>query len=467
MECRRAYGLDPQAIQPQWEKFVESDVISWIVLAAALLLIGLAAAAEIALSAVNRSEVRRRSEEGDRRAALLNEQLSDPVQFWLTVMLIKTLGVVAAGVAAGFMLLTHSGAFGMVGGILATWLILAAVQIAVRSLVLRAPKAIAFALAPFLRAITMIFSPVTFFLYRAGLRLSGEDQAESDESIFMSEDGLRFLMQVNDEESEIQESEKQMIASILEMDETVAREVMVPRIDMVAVEVNTTLHEALETIIEAGHSRIPVYEGHVDVIAGVLYAKDLLKCFRDNRTDAPIRELLRPAYFIPASKKISALFREMQQQRTHLAIIVDEYGGIAGLVTFEDMLEEIVGDIQDEYDIHEQAYFQPTGEHAYLLNSRLDIDSLAELLDIDLSEEDADTVGGLIYSHLGHVPEQGESLELAGWRFTVLSVDGRRINQVRVERILSPLQPMEEKSPPNRVRNQKSVLNQSSVANQS
>ncbi len=114
------------------------------------------------------------------------------------------------------------------------------------------------------------------------------------------------------------------------------------------------------------------------MIVGVLYAKDLLKCFRDNRTDAPIRELLRPAYFIPASKKISALFREMQQQRTHLAIIVDEYGGIAGLVTFEDMLEEIVGDIQDEYDIHEQAYFQPTGEHAYLLNSRLDIDSLAE-----------------------------------------------------------------------------------------
>ncbi len=156
-------------------------------------------------------------------------------------MLIKTLGVVAAGVAAGFMLLTHSGAFGMVGGILATWLILAAVQIAVRSLVLRAPKAIAFALAPFLRAITMIFSPVTFFLYRAGLRLSGEDQAESDESIFMSEDGLRLLMQVNDEESEIQESEKQMIASILEMDETVAREVMVPRIDMVTLEVNTTL----------------------------------------------------------------------------------------------------------------------------------------------------------------------------------------------------------------------------------
>jgi CBS domain containing-hemolysin-like protein len=434
-------------------------------LAVALLLIGLAAAAEIALAAVDRSDLRRRFEAGDRRAALLNAQMSDPVQFWLTVMLLKTLGVVAAGVAVGFMLLAHVGAIGMLVGILMTWLLLAAAQIVVRSLVLRQPDATAFALTPFLRIITTLFSPVTFLLYRAGLRLSGEAQEDSDESIFMSEDGLRLLMQVNEEESEIQESEKQMIVSILEMNDTVAREVMVPRIDMVTLEVNAGLHAALDTIIEAGHSRIPVYEGHVDVIVGVLYAKDLLKCFRDNRTDAPIRDLLRPAYFIPASKKISTLFREMQQQRTHLAIIVDEYGGIAGLVTFEDMLEEIVGEIQDEYDIHEEAYYQPIGEQAYLVNSRLDIDSLAELLDIDLAEEDGDTVGGLIYSHLGHVPEQGEVLDLDDWRFTVLSVDGRRINQVRVERVPPP--PVVEDAPaPSRIQNQKSVLNPSSVANQ-
>lgn len=444
---------------------MESDIISWLVLTVALLLIGLAAAAEIALAAVDRSDLRRRLEAGDRRAALLHAQMGDPAQFWLTVMLLKTLGLVAVGVAVGFMLLAHIGVVGVLIGILATWLLLAAAQIVVRSLVLRTPDAIAFALTPFLRVITALFLPVTFLLYRAGLRLSGEDQAASDESIFLSEDGLRLLMQINEEESEIQESEKQMIASILEMNETVAREVMVPRIDMVTLEVNTRLYTALDTIIEVGHSRIPVYEGHVDVIVGVLYAKDLLKCFRDNRTDAPLRDLLRPAYFIPASKKISTLFREMQQQRTHLAIIVDEYGGIAGLVTFEDMLEEIVGEIQDEYDIHEEAHYQPIGEHAYLVNSRLDIDSLADLLDIDLAEEDGDTVGGLIYSHLGHVPEQGEVLELEGWRFTVLSVDGRRINQVRVERILPP-PVVEEVLTPSRVLNQKSVLNPSSVTNQ-
>jgi CBS domain containing-hemolysin-like protein len=433
-------------------------------LAVALLLVGLAAAAEIALAAVDRSTLRRQLEAGDRRAALLNTQMSDPAQFWLTVMLLKTLGVVAVGVAVGFMLLTHVDVTGVLVGIVLTWLALALAQIVVRSYVLRDPHGVALSLAPSLRIIMALFSPMTFLLYRTGLRLSGERHEDADESIFMSEDGLRLLMQVNEEESEIQESEKQMIASILEMNETVVREVMVPRIDMVTLEVNTDLQTALDVIIEAGHSRIPVYEGDVDVIVGVLYAKDLLKCFRDNRTDAPIRELLRPAYFIPATKKISALLREMQQQRTHLAIIVDEYGGIAGLVTFEDMLEEIVGDIQDEYDTHEQIAYQPIGEDAYLVSSRLDLDMLADLLDLDLSEEEGDTVGGLIYSHLEHVPEPGEVVELGGWRFTVLSVDGRRINQVRVERISPP--PTGSAPAPDHAHNPKPVFNPSSVANQ-
>lgn len=446
---------------------MESDVLAWIILAAAMLVIWLAVAAEIALSAVSRSVVRKRSEAGDPRALMLTEQLNDAARFWLAIMLLKSLGLVAAGLAVGFMFLVHTQVAGMLIGILTTWLVLAAAQIVVRSLVLRNPDDAAFALAPFLRAVTAVLSPVTFLLYRAGLRLSGEDEEESDESIFMSEDGLRLLMQVNEEESEIQESEKQMIASILEMDETVAREVMVPRIDMVTLDVNTSLRDALDTIIEYGHSRIPVYEGNVDVIIGLLYAKDLLKCFRENRMDAPIRELLRAPYFIPASKKVTALFREMQQQRVHLAIIVDEYGGVAGLVTIEDILEEIVGDIQDEYDIREEAYYQPSGDHAYIVNSRLDLDSLSDLLDIDIEEEEADTVGGLIYSRLGHVPEQGEMLEIEGWRFTVLSLDGRRIVQVRVEQISPPQPAVEETQPAPSIQNAKSLLKSTGMANQS
>jgi len=438
---------------------VESDVPAWLSLAVAVILIGLAAATEIALSAVSRSEMRKRSEAGDRRAAIINGQLSDSAQLWLAMMLVKSVGLVTVGVAVGFMLAGHVGALGFLGGVLGAWLLLAGEQIVVRALVLRDPGAVALTLAPVIRAVTGILSPVTFLLYRTGLRLSGEDKAESDESIFLSEDGLRLLMQVNEEESEIQESEKQMIASILEMDGIVVREVMVPRIDMISLEVNTSLSDALDAIIAAGHSRIPVFEGNVDRIVGILYAKDLLKCFRDNRFDVPIRELLRPGYFVPASKKVNALFREMQQQRNHLAIVVDEYGGIAGLVTIEDILEEIVGEIQDEYDTNEEAYWQPIGEYAFLVNSRLDVDSLAELMNIDLEEEEADTVGGLIYSLLGHVPEQGETLDLDGWRVTVLSVEGRRINQVRVEQIALPTAEHEDTSASTQVHEQNAVLN--------
>ncbi|MBW7885220.1 MAG: HlyC/CorC family transporter [Caldilineaceae bacterium] len=444
---------------------MESELFAWIMLAAAAVVVALAAAAEIALAAVDRSEIRRMIEAGHSRAVLVNSLLSEASQFWLAASLTRGIGKLVIGVALVFV--AGSSWPVLLVTILAAWLVLTAVQLGIRALVLRGPTAIAMALAPVIKGIIIVLAPLTFMLHRAGLRMSGEDVADSDESIFMTEDGLRLLMQVSEEESTMQESEKQMIASILEMDETVAREVMVPRIDMVALEVNTDLQAALNVIIEAGHSRIPIYEGNVDVILGLLYAKDLLKCFRDNQTDVPIRELLRPAYFVPASKRVDLLLKELRQQRIHLAMVVDEYGGIAGLVTVEDIIEEIVGDIQDEYDIHEEAYYQAIGEQTYLINSRLDIDSLADLLDTELPDEDADTVGGLIYSRLGHVPEQGESVDVEGWRFTVLSVEGRRINQVRAERINEPAN-VEEASQANasRTRKQNSVLNPSSMANQ-
>jgi putative hemolysin len=259
----------------------------------------------------------------------------------------------------------------------------------------------------------------------------------------LTDEALRLLMTTTDSADEIEEieaNEREMIASILEMNDTVVREVMVPRIDMVAIDAESTFHEALDTIIGAGHSRIPVYEEHIDRIIGILYAKDLLRCFRDQTTDTPLRQLLRPPYFIPASKKVDALFQEMQKHRVHIATVVDEYGGTAGLVTIEDILEEIVGDIQDEYDAEEDIYVQLIGPDTYLLNSRLDVYSLSKLLDIELDTDSADTLGGLLFSLMEHVPEQGESVEHQGWRFTVLSLDGRRIEQVRTERVHAPRQ---------------------------
>ncbi len=421
------------------------DYIAWLVFVAAALLVSLVAAVEVALTALDRAALHRRHEKGERRATLVEGLQQESAQFWLTSMLVKTIGLLAAGVAVG-RVFTASANLGMVVvATLLAWFVLGAGQIVGRSLAVGNAEQVALALAPFARGLVMLLAPVTFMLYRAGERLSGDDPEGPDESIFLSEDGLRRLMQVDEEGSAIAESEKQMIAGILDMNTTVAREVMVPRIDMVTLPVESTLPEALDVIMTHGHSRIPVYEEHVDVIIGLLYAKDLLRCLRESRSEVVIRDLLRPAYFVPASKKVNQLLREMQLQRIHLAMAVDEYGGIAGLVTIEDIMEEIFGEIQDEYDVNEETLYQSFGEHAFILNARLDIGTLAHLLDIDLDEEDADTLGGLIYSRLGHVPAPGEVVDLDGWRLRVISLDGRRIHQVRADRIQEPpAEPVEQ-----------------------
>jgi CBS domain containing-hemolysin-like protein len=210
----------------------------------------------------------------------------------------------------------------------------------------------------------------------------------------------------------------------------VAREVMVPRIDVVAVDEKTTLRQALDVIIQAGHSRIPVYHDSIDNVQGVLYAKDLLLPFRDGRNDAPVTELMRPAYFVPESKRVDDLLQELQQRRVHMAIIVDEYGGTAGVVTIEDLLEEIVGDIQDEYD-SEAPMAQQIGEREYVFDAQIRLDDVSEILDVALPSEESDTLGGFIYSQLGTMPAVGSRVHYEHLTLEVQTVQGRRILQVR------------------------------------
>ncbi|RMF26670.1 MAG: HlyC/CorC family transporter [Chloroflexi bacterium] len=255
---------------------------------------------------------------------------------------------------------------------------------------------------------------------------------------FITEEEIMTLVDAGEEEGTIEEDEAEMIHSVFALSDTIAREIMVPRIDIVALDVHTPLDEAVNTIIEAGHSRIPVYEGTIDNIVGILYAKDLLPLWRDNRRDLPLGQLLREAYFIPESKKVDELLEEMQQQRTHMAIVVDEYGGTAGLVTVEDIVEEIVGEIQDEYDTEEPLY-ERVGEGEYIFNARIALDDVGHLLGIEMPTEMGDTLGGFVYGQLGKVPAQGEGFNFGPLRFEVVSVAGRRIRKVRVHRRTGPL----------------------------
>ena len=310
---------------------------------------------------------------------------------------------------------------------------------------MRAPETVALWTAPLIAALEWLLGwPV-----RLGSALSGRIYAPlaGQRVPIVTEEEIKTLVEAGEEGGAIEEGEKAMIYSVFEIGDTVVREIMVPRIDVQALDVETALPEAIEAVVSAGHSRIPVYESSIDNIIGLLYGKDLLKAGRDCDPPATLRSLLRRAYFIPETKKVDDLLTELQQQRIHMAIVVDEYGGMAGLVTLEDIVEEIVGEIRDEYDVKEEALFEKVSDTEYLFDARINFDEAADLLKLGPVETDGDTLGGFIYAQLGRVPTPGEEVKLGDIQFVVLTVTGRRIRKVRARRRPPPGTPPSEENP--------------------
>lgn len=281
-------------------------------------------------------------------------------------------------------------------------------------------------LAPFVKMLMLVTSILV-----SPLISSREMPGASDSSNVVTEDDVKTLLGAGEEEGVFAQDERRMIFSIFELGDTLAREIMVPRIDMLALEVNTPLTDGVDSLLKSGHSRVPVYEESADHVLGLLYAKDLLRVWREGGQLESLRSLLRPAYFVPEAKKVDELLTEMQSQRIHMAIVVDEYGGVAGLVTMEDIVEEIVGEIQDEYDQGEEAPYQELKNGDYLFLGRVDLDDFNETMGSDLPKDDADTLGGYIYSRLGRVPTVGETVRKDNLLLTVEQVSARRIRKVR------------------------------------
>jgi CBS domain containing-hemolysin-like protein len=248
---------------------------------------------------------------------------------------------------------------------------------------------------------------------------------------FVSEEEIRSMAQVGHEEGVIEEQEKELIHSIFEFGDTLVREVMVPRPDMVAADVSSSPQQVLDLILRHGYSRIPVYAESIDDIVGVVYAKDLLRHMHAGKSSVQLDKIMREPYFVPETKRVSELLREMQKRRVHIAIVLDEYGSTVGLVTIEDLLEEIVGEIADEYDL-EEPQMEPVDDHTFRVNGRLSIDEVEELLDLQLPHDEWDTVAGLMYGLLGSVPTQGETVSFEDVTFTAEKVQGRRIAKVLI-----------------------------------
>jgi CBS domain containing-hemolysin-like protein len=252
---------------------------------------------------------------------------------------------------------------------------------------------------------------------------------------FVTEEELRTMVSVGEEEGVLEQEETQMINSIFEFADTAVREVMVPRIDMVTLSSDATITQAVDLALQGGLSRIPVYEESVgiDEILGILYTKDLLKELREGHQEASVRDMVRPAYFVPETKRLDDLLREIRQSHTHMVIVVDEYGSVAGLVTIEDLVEEIVGDIQDEYD-REESLYEKINEHEYIFAAKISISDFNELMGVRLGDVGYETLGGFVYAQLDKIPNIGDTVTFENLTFTVLATRGRRITKIRVER---------------------------------
>lgn len=416
-----------------------SDLAMWIVLAVLLVLSAFSSATETALTSVNRVKIRHLAEEKVPSALRLEKLLKQPSRFLATILLLNNLVNIGAASLATVLTARYFEHYvvAISTGVM-TFIILVYGEITPKSFAAQNAEKIAlWAARPVSILQSLLYPIVHAFIFIANLFIRLLGGKTMKEGPFLTEEEIKTIVSVGEEEGVIEEEEKRMIHSIFEFGDTIVREVMVPRIDMVCVESSDSVEKALQLITKEGYSRLPVFEENIDNVVGILYARDLLVRFSKGKAGKPLKELVRPAYFIPETKKVNDLMRELQEGRQHMAIVVDEYGQTAGLVTMEDLLEEIVGEIYDEYDL-EETLIEAIGKDRMRIDARVALDKVEEELGLKLPESEADTIGGFVYSLIGRIPAEGEKVVHDNLTFTVEKVEGRRISKILITKQSSP-----------------------------
>jgi len=445
-----------------------SPVVDLVVVAVLILVGGFFAASEIALITVKPHRLQQLAQEGSRSARAAQRLTSDPNRFLATIQVAITfLGFLASAVGAVAFSDDLARLISLIPNdplrraadeiaFVVMTLVIAMASIVVGEL---APKTLALTFADRLSLVVAqpisllerVLAPVVWLVSRASLvlvrALGGRERPRGG---YLSTEELKSLVETGSEHGEIEEDEKEMIHGVIEMGDKSVHEVMVPRIGVRAVDVEAPLDEVLDLMLNAGHSRVPVYAESLDNVIGILYAKDLLPYLKTNGRRASgasgggeridVRKLARTPVYVPETKRVDELLREMQQGKTHMAIVVDEYGGTAGLITMEDLVEEIVGEIQDEYD-SEESLVEPVeldGQQAYRLDGRVGMDDLRDLFGLpdeeEPDEEAYDTVGGLIINRAGRIPLPGAEIAFRDLTLTVEAADPRRVAKVLATR---------------------------------
>jgi len=414
-----------------------------------ILLNGLFVAAEIAFVTVRRTRLDELADEGDRRAARALRLLKDPGRFLAVIQVAITfLGALASAVAAVSiveLLATPLSGVSWIGeraGVLAllvVTLLVSVVSIVLGELIpkgfaLANPDRIALAASGPISLFAKIVSPLVALLVLLTKVISKPFGIDPTRTPELSAAEIRLIVEQGSQQGVLEAEEEQMISAVMSLSDSKLHEVMVPRIDIVAIDQEATFDEAVEVVLKEGHSRTPLYRESVDHIVGILYAKDLLRLIAAGGPRPRLRDIMRPALFVPESQSVDDLLHELQRRKVHMAVVLDEYGGTAGLVTIEDLLEEIVGEIQDEFDEEEPMKVE-IGPGEVILDGRADIDDLTELVEPALEledDEEYDTLGGFVYHRIGRVPVVGDAVVIEPFVITVIKVSGRRVGKVRV-----------------------------------
>lgn len=414
-----------------------------------ILLNGLFVAAEIAFVTVRRTRLDELADEGDRRAARALRLLKDPGRFLAVIQVAITfLGALASAVAAVSiveLLATPLSGVSWIGeragalALLVVTLLVSIVSIVLGELIpkgfaLANPDRIALVASGPISLFAKIVSPLVALLVLLTKVISKPFGIDPTRTPELSAAEIRLIVEQGSQQGVLEAEEEQMISAVMSLSDSKLHEVMVPRIDIVAIDEEATFDEAVEVVLKEGHSRTPLYRESVDHIVGILYAKDLLRLIAAGGTRPRLRDIMRPALFVPESQSVDDLLHELQRRKVHMAVVLDEYGGTAGLVTIEDLLEEIVGEIQDEFDEEEPMKVE-IGPGEVILDGRADIDELTELVEPALEledDEEYDTLGGFVYHRIGRVPVVGDAVVIEPFVITVIKVSGRRVGKVRV-----------------------------------
>lgn len=410
-----------------------TTVLAVLALVVLIALSAVLAMAETALTHIAKSKAKAMEEEKRRGAGVLVRLLDRRDKVLNPVLLLVLVCHLAAATIVALLAESRFGPAGVALSILALAVVLFVfAEAAPKTFALLHTERAALLVAPVVRVVAQLLPvrAVTRALIGvSNLILPGKGRAAGPVA---SEAEFLAMTDVAVEEEIIEHEERALIRSIIDFGDTVVREVMVPRPDMVTMPGDTTVSTAMEVVIANGYSRIPAYgDGGIDDVLGLVYAKDLMRAAQDGRPETPVDALVRPATFIPETKRVAELLREMQARTFHMAIVIDEYGSTAGLVTLEDLIEELVGEIVDEFDV-EDPLLEPLPGGDVRVNARMAVDELNELLRLRLPEGDWDTVGGLVFNLLGHVPTEGETVEVDGHRLRAERVQGRRIGRIRI-----------------------------------